>query len=246
MHNQIKIQLIEDDPAVSLRVESIIHTLGYQLLPPVDNSDSALAAIEQRDPDIIIMDINIKGANDGIEVAEIIKDKNIPIIFLTGYDEDHIYKRAKQLRPVAYLVKPFNRLTLQSALENGILSLADKEIEGSSPHDWDHEIWLEDSFFVKRNNMLFKVRFDDIQYIQSEGNYCNIVSSKKHAAKISLTKLLKKIPSHKIIRIHQRYAIHVDLIQAIDISNNRVFIGNEELPIGPKYRERLLNLANRL
>jgi len=242
----IKVLIVEDDPNVSLRIESIIHALGYNLLSPVDNSEDALSAIEKKDPDVLLLDIDIKGKLDGIQVAEAIKEKEIPIIFITGYDQEQFYNRAKGLQPTAYLIKPFNKLSLQAALENAVLSLSKDDIAGKKSPDWDDEVWLKDSFFIKRNNLLYKVNIDDIQYIQSEGNYCDIFTDKKHTSKISLTKFLEKLPTHQFVRIHQRFVIQAKLIENIDLFNNQVFVGKKGLPIGPKYRDSLTNLAERL
>jgi len=242
----IKIQIVEDDPSVSLRIESIVHALGYDLLPPVDNSEDALNAIEMKNPDVILMDIDIHGKLDGIQVAENVKNKEIPIIFITGHDEDYFYNRAKNLQPVAYLVKPFNKLSLQAALETAILNLSKAVSKEEGQVDWDSQVWLKNAFFVKRNNLLHKINVEDIQYIQSEGNYCDILAKKKHPAKISLTKLLDKLPSDQFIRIHQRYAIQAKLIENIDLYNNQVFINGKGLPIGPKYKDEVTHIAKRL
>lgn len=244
----IKIQIVEDDASVSLRIESIVHALGYDLLPAVDNSEDALDAIEMKDPDIILMDIDIHGNLDGIQVAENVKNKEIPIIFITGHDEDYFYNRAKNLQPVAYLVKPFNKLSLQAALETAILNLskAVSKEEVVDQVNWDSQVWLKDAFFVKRNNLLHKINVEDIQFIQSDGNYCDIVAKKKHPAKISLTKLLEKLPSDQFIRIHQRFAIQATLIENIDLYNNQIFINGKGLPIGPKFKDEVTHIAKRL
>ena len=243
---KIRILVVEDDPDTSLRMESLIFSLGYEVLKPVDNSEDAITSIKEQRPDILVMDIDIKGELNGIEVVEQIKKLQIPVIFVTGFNQEKYYAKARKTQPAAYLVKPFNKFTFQTALENAILSLGEKQELGNKGKDWPDEVWLKDSFFIKRNNLLYKVKVDEIQYIQSEGNYCDIISNKKHAVKISLTQLLKKLPANTFIRIHQRYVIKADLIENIDISTNQVFVGGKSLPIGPKYREHILKIADRL
>ena len=242
----IKVLIVEDDPDTSLRIESIIHALGYHILPSVDNSEDALMAVENSNPDVLLLDIDIKGDLDGIQIAQAVKEKEIPIIFITGFEQEYFYNKAKKLQPVAYLIKPFNKLSLQAAIENAVISLSKNQFEEKDSSDWDEEVWLKDSFFIKRNNLLYKVNVDDIQYIQSEGNYCDIFTDKKYTTKISLSKLLEKLPKYKFIRIHQRYSIQAKLIENIDLYNNQVFVGGKGLPIGPKYREYLTKLADRL
>ena len=253
MPDKIKILLVEDDPDITLRMEALIFSLGYDLLSPVDNSEDALLSIRKNQPDVLVMDIDIGGQLNGIEVVEKVKDQQIPVIFVTGHDEGEYYEKARQTQPLAYLVKPFNKFTFQTALENAIVRLS-MQAEQSTPNtkddeqadQWSEEVWLKNSFFIKRNNLIYKVKIQDIRYIQSEGNYCEIISTKKHAVKISLTQLLKKLPSTQFIRIHQRYAVQAELIENINLSDNLIYLGNTNLPIGPKYKVHILRIADRL
>lgn len=246
MSDKIKILLVEDDPKTTLRMEALIYSIGYELIPSVDNSEDAIKSINEKKLDVLVMDIDIKGSLDGIQVVELIKGNEIPVIFVTGFDDDKHYQRAKKSQPVAYLIKPFNKLTFQAALENAILNLSKKEKPETDQSDWSGEVWLKDCFFVKRNNLLYKIKIDDIQFIQSEGNYCHIISMKKHPVKISLTQILKKLPPKRFVRIHQRFVIQANLIDNIDTYNNQVYLGGKGLPIGPKYRDNVLNIASRL
>ena len=252
--NKIQILVVEDDSGTALRTESLIYALGYKLLKTVDNSEEALEVIKEQKPDILVMDIDIKGALNGIEVVAKVKDLQIPVIFVTGFDQEKYYEKARKTQPAAYLVKPFSKFTFQTALENAILGLSKKSIGNpgikqsteDNDEEWADEVWLKDSFFIKRNNLLYKVKIDDIQYIQSEGNYCEIISNKKHAVKISLVQLLKKLPASRFVRIHQRCVIKADMIDNIDISTNQVYVGGKSLPLGPKYKEDILRIADRL
>ena len=249
--NNIRILIVEDDPDTALQTESLIYTLGYELLPTVNNSQAALKAIQESEPDVILMDTDIKGALNGIQVIEKIQPSEIPVIFTTDYEQESYYEMARKMQPSAYLIKPYSKYTFQTALENAIIQLSQKKQSSvddvrQSRTEWNNEVWLKDSFFIKRNNLLQKVRIEDIQYIQSEGNYCEIFSIRKHAVKISLAQILRKLPAKHFVRIHQRCVINADLIDNIDLSTNQIYVGGKSLPLGPKYKHGLLNIANRL
>ena len=246
MSKNIKIIVVEDDPSTALRTESLIYALGYQLVGPVDNSEGALKLIAKENPDILVMDIDINGALNGIEVVEKVKHLRIPVIFTTGLQDEATYQRARKTMPAAYLIKPFDKFTFQSALENVIWNMSQNKTTKTEIKKWEQDVMLNNSFFIKRNNLLQKVNIDDIQYIQSEGNYCDIFSNKKHAVKMSLIQILKKLPQNKFIRIHQRFIIQTDLIDNIDISTNQIYVGGKSLPLGPKYKEEIMNVVNRL
>lgn len=252
MLEKVRILLIEDDPKVALRTEALIFSLGYDLLKTVDNSEDAIHVIRQQNPDILVMDIDIKGKLNGIEVAEQVSVLQIPIVFVTGHNEQKYYDLAKQVQPVAYLVKPFNKFTFQSALENAVIGLSKNEnlhspeSKKDASEEWIGEVWLKKSFFIKRNNLLQKVKIEDIHYIQSDGNYCDIITNKKFAVKTSLVQLLRRLPANQFVRIHKSYIIQADLIENIDMTSNEVYIGGATIPLGPKYREDILKIVDRL
>jgi len=104
----------------------------------------------------------------------------------------------------------------------------------------DDQSFLKGSFFVKKNNLLYNLKIDDIIYIKSEGNYCDIITTEKFAIKKSLTQLLKQLPSARFVRIHQRYAIQLDQIDFIDTRLNQISVGGKNLPLGPKFKDDLL------
>jgi len=115
----MNILIVEDESIVAMEIESYIIKLGYKVVNSCANSDDALKEIEKNSINIVIMDINIEGNLDGIELSELIKknNPNIEIIFLTAYMDDYNIDRAIKIDPVAYLSKPFNREELKVFLK---------------------------------------------------------------------------------------------------------------------------------
>ena len=242
--SKLNILIVEDDPGNAMTVESLVHELGYQSLGVVDNSEEALAKISTEEPDMIIMDINIKGKQSGIEVAEQIKDKKIPIIFVTGYDSSELYQKAKATLPVAYLIKPFNSLTLQSSIEFAINVMADPY---SFLKEGDDSYVIKDAFFIKKNSLLEKVQFGDIKHINSEGNYSIIhTRDKKFAVKLSLSKMNHMLPKEAFLRTHQSFIIPVADIQRIDMQANVIHTAEKNFPIGRSYKDQVYKRLNRI
>ena len=126
--NDIQILLVEDDPDVALTVEVMIDNLGYKLINTLDNSEDAIFWIKKSTPDIVVLDISIKGNLSGIDVAQKAVNEFIPIIFITGHQEREIFNEAQKVLPVAYLVNPFNKLSLQAAIQNAIRPLKHKSV----------------------------------------------------------------------------------------------------------------------
>lgn len=114
---KIKIMVVEDEAMIALDIKEKLTDMGYIVPVTTDNGADAIRFAGEIRPDIILMDIVIKGEMDGIEAAEQIKEKfNIPSLFLTAYNSGSIIDRAMKVNPIGYLLKPFDDSKLQDAI----------------------------------------------------------------------------------------------------------------------------------
>jgi two-component system, response regulator PdtaR len=103
-----KLLIVEDESIVALELESRLTDLGYSVCGIVASGEDAINLAIAEKPNIILMDINIKGPIDGVVTAEKIKEIiDIPIIFLTAFTDSNTLQRAKITEPYGYIVKPF-------------------------------------------------------------------------------------------------------------------------------------------
>jgi PleD family two-component response regulator len=118
---QIKILVIEDENIVALDLKNQLETLGYEVCAMISNGEEAIERVGELKPDLILMDIMLKGELDGVQTAEKIKEShNIPIIYLTAYSDEKTLKRAKITEPYGYLLKPFEERELHTNIEIGL------------------------------------------------------------------------------------------------------------------------------
>lgn len=116
-----KILIVEDEAVIAMELEARLNQLGYQVIGSASSSDSALQKIETMPPDLVLMDIHITGAKDGIETAEEVRTRyNIPVIYLTAYADGNTLQRAKLTIPFGYLLKPFREEELRTTIEMAI------------------------------------------------------------------------------------------------------------------------------
>ena len=119
MKKKIKILIVEDEVMIAQCLKMDLEDEGYEVCDFVPSGEEAIIKAEERNPDIILMDIHLRSDLDGIEAArEIINYKNIPIIFMTGYFEHDLFKRAQKINPVAYLEKPVDIYNLKPVIES--------------------------------------------------------------------------------------------------------------------------------
>ncbi|MEO1626068.1 MAG: response regulator transcription factor [Bacteroidota bacterium] len=238
----ITIFLVEDDLMFALEVEMLVKKLEYTSFVLINDSDEALQAIKNTPPDILLLDIMIDGSLNGIELAKAIKKENIqvPIVFLTANREEELYLQARELGPVAYLVKPFNMLTLRSAIESALLQ--SEEVEAEEENDEQNQLIKDDFFYIKQSRKVHKVSIHDINWLHSEGNYCMIYTAdKRFVIKTSMVRLKQRLPDELYVQIHRGYIVRLDRIENVDLSRKILMIGSEELPIGKKYRPDLIS-----
>lgn len=115
--NKAKIMVVEDEAIVGKEIEIILNSLGYQLVGTSDAGEKAIEMAEQQQPDLVLMDIRLSGTMDGIEAARIIQERfQIPTVFLTSHADDKTLKRAQEVSPLGYLVKPLQQQELKATL----------------------------------------------------------------------------------------------------------------------------------
>lgn len=130
--SNISILIIEDEVIIAQDIAGKVKKLGYDVAGVKSSSEKAIDFLSFQTPDLVLCDIRIKGEKDGIEVAEIIRQKKkIPFIFLTSMSDRVTLDRAKKTLPYGYIVKPFNDRDLLSAIEMALYKHA-TELEALS------------------------------------------------------------------------------------------------------------------
>lgn len=114
----IKILIVEDERIIAEGIKLTLENLNYKVTKIISWGERVAEAIEDTSPDIILMDIRLRGEMDGIEASSMIYEKyDLPVVFLTSYSDDKTIKNAKHTYPYGYLVKPFEERELHATLE---------------------------------------------------------------------------------------------------------------------------------
>jgi len=115
------IYVVEDEAIIALEIKRTIIKLGYIFAGRASNYDDALRGIKETKPDLILIDIMLRGSKNGIEIAKALKDhQSKPIIFLTSVTDEQTMQDAILTAPASYLLKPFRREELHSAILLGL------------------------------------------------------------------------------------------------------------------------------
>jgi len=114
----VSILLVEDDDIIARVEDWRLKNLGYTVCGRASTGAEAMELVVNKKPDLVLMDINIKGNIDGIETAKMIKKGfNIPVIYVTSHSDGATLDRAKETKPDGYIIKPFDDNDLRVAIE---------------------------------------------------------------------------------------------------------------------------------
>src|SRR5260370_8035257 len=112
-----RILIVEDERITAEDLRDILTNLDYSVVASVSNGADAIALAEETQPDLALMDIQIKGAMDGTETARVLRERfNIPVVFLTAHADSGTVARAKSAAPLGYILKPFHEGELHACI----------------------------------------------------------------------------------------------------------------------------------
>ncbi len=250
---KLNIFIVEDESIVAKDIQNNLIKLGYNVLGIANNGKDAIDQIRETNPDVVLMDIMIKGDLTGIEVAEQVrKFISVPVIFLTAYADESTLSRAKVTEPYGYILKPFKEIDLHSTIEMAVYkhqkdSALQKERDFLYSLVENKDGSQSDILFVKANSRLVKVYLKDIYYVEALKDYVIINTQyARYTVHSTMKDIEKKLGTIDFIRVHRSYIVRVDKIQAIE--NQTVVLENEKkaLPVGGSYRDELLGKLNLL
>jgi len=113
-----RILIVEDEHIVARGIKRMLKSLGYTVTGVASSGEDAISKAESTFPDIVLMDIMLKGDMDGVEATREIKARfDIPVVYLTAYSDNNILERAKITEPFGYIIKPFDEKDLYSSIE---------------------------------------------------------------------------------------------------------------------------------
>lgn len=232
------IAIVEDEYFVAQDLQNIITKNGHQALGTAETYKDALVLISENEPDLVLIDIRLKGDKSGLDLAGILQKKhNLPFIFITSFVDRETLEEAKKLHPIGYIVKPFNEKNIATAIEIG---MANRQKEQLDLYD---QIIQQDFFFVKDKRMMKKVKFEDILYFEADDNYAFIHTTQhRYIVYLSLKEIIKKLPQY-FMRVHRSYIVNIRFV--IGLKAQEIYVSEEQsIPIGRSYRQELLGKLN--
>lgn len=237
----IDILIVEDELIIAEDISMNLQNAGYNIVAIAIDFDEAIDCIKIHQPDLILLDIHLAGSKSGLELADVInKQFKIPFIFTTSYTDSLTLSNAKKLKPINYLVKPFQKEQLFTAIEISDFKIKNpSKNENHDDHD-DQVFYINDAIFIKDKLKYTRLNLDKILYIKSDGNYLEIHNEESNPLLIRSTMqtFLKEINRANFLQTHKSYIINLHFLTKFEMPN--VTIKTFTIPITKKYSDELL------
>lgn len=235
-----QIWIVEDDWVIAKDLQFSLQAAGYQVPAPLDSGEALLEELQNSLPDLILLDINLTGKLDGIDVGKQLQASfHIPFIYLTALTGKPILERAKITEPHAYLVKPFEMEDVERAIELALYKSGQKSTQPEGTMETPQGALLKDHLFVKSRNRLEKVRLQEVSWIEAKDIYAALHTEKgSFVVSHSLKELTRMLPEQNFMRVHRSFMVALEKIEAIE--DNNLLVQQQYIPIGKTYKDKLL------
>jgi len=237
-----KVLIVEDELIIAEDIKDILEHASYEVIGMAASGKEAIQLVSEVMPDILLIDISIKGNMDGIQLANTIREQfNLPFIYITSYTNKSILERAKLTKPYGYIVKPYKEQDVLIAVELALSNAASESLKSNTtiPIVKTSGQPLDDHLFIRDKGGLLKIKFSDILFLEADGNYTTIhLAANKYTLRSTLKNAEEQLPTDRFFRIHKSYIINLQEITKIDSS--AVVVGKSLLPIGRVYQEPLM------
>ena len=227
---KINILIVEDEAIVAMDLAARLQKMGFHITGRATTGKAAIESFQKETPDLVLMDIQLRGELDGIETARRMNDRSaIPIIYLTDQTDAPTIERAKLTLPAAYLTKPFDEKSLQIAIELAIHNFAFRKNIAAEPATAPPQYFAQNepekaekslnadsillanaAVFIKQNYKFVKIQLSDLLYLQADGVYTDLITAKhKYTLRLTLNQVMGKLNAPQVIQVHRSYAVNI-------------------------------------
>lgn len=234
---KIKVLIVEDEVLVADDIAGSLERDGYEVVGIAISAEECLAAIAVNAPHVILMDIHIKGALDGIETAK--KVGHIPVIFITSNTGSKFVSRALEVFPHAFISKPYNYTDVAAAIDLAFTRSNEQVFRNEQTHE------TPDAIFVRKGDAYTKVLLDQVLFIEASGSYCEVTTTdEKLTLSFNLNHFQSNLQNPAFKRIHRSYVVNLKKVDRFDASG--VWIAGTYLPVSSTYRQEVFSYFNRI
>ena len=248
-----KILIVEDESIVAMDIKQSVEKLGYEVQGIASTGKKAVEYLSRKSkPDLILMDIMIKGDQSGIEVSEYVRAHfQIPVIFLTAYADEQTLAKAKVTDPYGYILKPFREVDLKTNIEVALHKHKESMKLREQVEAYSTIVSNSDTarpyIFIKNKSRFIKTNIDELFFIEALKDYVIFHTSKdKYTLHCTMKEIESKVPPTIFARVHRSFIVNLDKIHVIDYVAGSISLegSTKEIPLGASHKQGLFKRFN--
>lgn len=213
--NRPKIYIVEDEPLILMNLKMALKKKGLEVLGTSDEYEEAIEEIKNLQPSLVLLDIQLEGDKDGVDIAAFLDKMNVHYMYITSQTDPNTLARVKETNPLGYIVKPFTEAGLLSNIELAWHSIAK---EG------------EEVINIKSDGRKISINQASIQYLKAFDNYCYIITAaEEYIVPHTLKSTSELLNQEHFFQSHRSYWINLRKVTAVKAES--ILIENHEVPL---------------
>lgn len=252
MNSKYKILIVEDEILVASDIQESLESLGYTVQGMVDTAQKAIDAVENELPDLILMDINLKGEMTGIDAArQITKEHDVPIIYLTANTDMDTVSKAKVALPYGYISKPFTDKDLRTNIEIAIFKFANDVKMKMESEQFNTFFDLKDhgksQLIIHGSNGLEKINIEDVYFIEKDNDNTIVhLYEDEIVTDRSFEEITGLFPKKIFIQVSKFYVINTTKVFAVKYPEVIIADKMTVISVDKEYREMIRTINSEL
>lgn len=228
-NSALKVLIVEEDEYFALHLASLIHAIGYQVVPPIDNQTEALSAIATFLPDLVVMGLDSPEKQLLFNYAQSLKNRTPPILFISNFNKKNFYSDQK-------VVLKIDEENIRKVIKNKVATLTTNQRIGNNIFTYKGFL-----FFAKRG-IYDKVNIEDILYFKAVDDYALIHTTEKIVTIFTGLKELKALfKADLFVQIHRSYLLNAQKDIVVDFNTNHIHINRVHIiPISRRLKKEVL------
>lgn len=221
----LNIFIVEDEPLIVSTIEVALRKQGFFAIGDAEDYATALRDIELLKPDLTLIDIQLSGGKDGVDLAIELDKKNLPYLFLSSQTDPNTIERVKRTKPLGYIVKPFTETGLRTNIE-------------LAWHTYNES--KQQFLTIRHEGRLHRINQNSIQYLKAFDNYCYIVTkTETFLVPHTLKHILEKLQNTDFVKSHRSYIVNLKHINSVD--KNTLSLNNESIPVSASQKSLVVS-----
>lgn len=222
----LNIYIVEDEPLIVSTIEVALRKQGFYAVGDAEDYHTALRDIELLKPDLTLIDIQLAGDKDGVDLASELDKRKQPYLFLSSQTDPNTIERVKHTNPLGYIVKPFTETGLRTNIE-----LAWHNYQDSQQH----------FLTIKHEGRLHRINENTISYLKAYDNYCYIVTqADTFLVPHTLKHVSEQLQSDDFVKAHRSYVVNLRHIVSIDKTTISLQ-QNENIPLSASQKSLVVS-----